>query len=283
MLRDYYYLTKPGIIRGNLITATAGFFLASMGYVGWWLLVAALGGLALVIASGCVFNNYIDRDIDAKMARTKKRAMVQGNISAQAALSYGAVLGVAGFFVLGFFANWLTAIVAAFGWFFYVVVYSIWKRRSVYSTIVGSISGAVPPVVGYTAVSGQIDAAAAILFSILVLWQMPHFYAIGIRRRKDYAKAGIPILPVKQSVRSAKVNILIYIVGFAAAMSLLTVYGYASNLYLAIVVLLGLWWLSAGIKGFSNKDDTSWAKRMFRISLVVITGWSLTVVIDSFT
>jgi len=281
-LRKFYSLAKPGIIRGNLLTATAGFFLASQGSIDWWLYLAALGGLALVIASGCVFNNYIDRGIDAKMARTKARALVQGRISNQTALIYGSVLGVSGFVILGLFANWLTALVAAVGWFFYVVVYSIWKRRSVYSTVIGSISGAMPPVVGYTAVSEELDTAAVILFAIVVLWQMPHFYAIGIYRKKDYAAAGIPILPVKQSVQSAKINILLYVLGFTVAASLLTVYDYATNFYLAIALVLGLWWLSAGIKGFWAKDDIAWAKRMFRISLVVITGLSAAIVVDSF-
>src|SRR3989344_3340310 len=281
-LREFYSLAKPGIIRGNLLTATAGFFLASQGSIDWWLYLAALGGLALVIASGCVFNNYIDRGIDAKMARTKARALVQGRISNQTALIYGSVLLVLGLGTLGLGTNGLTALIALSGWFFYVVVYSVWKRRSVYSTIVGSVAGAVPPVVGYTAVSGQLDSAAVTLFAILVLWQMPHFYAIGIRRRKEYAAAGIPILPVKQSMQSAKINILLYILGFTAAASLLTAYDYATNFYLAIALVLGLWWLSAGIKGFSTNDDVVWAKRMFRISLVVITGWSVAIVIDSF-
>ena len=281
-MRDFYQLTKPGIIRGNLITCTAGFFLASQGRIDWWLFVAALAGLSLVIGSGCVFNNYIDRGIDAKMARTKTRALVQGRISNQSALIYGSVLLVLGLGTLGLGTNGLTALIALSGWFFYVVVYSIWKRRSVYSTIVGSVAGAVPPVVGYTAVSGQLDSAAVTLFAILVLWQMPHFYAIGIRRRKEYAAAGIPILPVKQSIQVAKINILLYILGFTAAASLLTAYDYATNFYLAIALVLGLWWLSAGIKGFSTKDDVGWAKRMFRISLVVITGLSAAIVADSF-
>ena len=281
MLKDFYYLTKPGIIQGNLVTATAGFFLASQGTIDWWLYLAMVVGLSLVIASGCVFNNYVDRGIDAKMTRTKARALVQGRISNQTALIYGSVLLVLGLGTLGLGTNGLTALIALSGWFFYVVVYSVWKRRSVYSTIVGSVAGAVPPVVGYTAVSGQLDTTSAILLAILVLWQMPHFYAIGIYRRKEYAAAGIPILPVKQSVQSAKISILLYILGFTTAASLLTVYDYATNFYLAVALVLGLWWLSVGIKGFMAKDDVGWAKRMFRISLVVITGWSAAIIIDS--
>lgn len=281
MLRDFYYLTKPGIIRGNLITMTAGFFLASQGNIDWWLYLAAISGLSLVIGSACVFNNYIDRDIDAKMARTRDRALVQGRISNQTALIYGSVLLVLGLGTLGLGTNGLTALIALSGWFFYVVIYSIWKRRSVYSTIIGSISGAMPPVVGYTAVSNEIDSAAVILFAILVFWQMPHFYAIGIYRRKDYAAAGIPILPVKQSVQSAKINILLYILGFTVAASLLTFFDYATNLYLTIGLLLGLWWLWLGIKGFSTPDNAAWARRMFHISLIVITVLSATIIIDS--
>src|SRR5690348_2228318 len=164
-----------------------------------------LAGLAFVMASGCVFNNYIDRDIDAAMGRTKDRALVVGRISKRAAFVYGTMLGAAGFGLLVFFTNMLTVAVAGTGFFFYVFMYSLWsKRRTVHSTIIGSVAGATPPIVGYAATSGRLDLAAALLFLTLVLWQMPHFYAIGIRRFGEYAAAGIPILPVDR--KSTRLN-----------------------------------------------------------------------------
>ena len=195
-LKDYYYLIKPGIIYGNAINTAAGFFLAAKGNIDFLLLLKTLGGSSLIIASACVFNNYIDRDIDSKMTRTKNRTLVRGAVPDPIALLYGSLLGVIGFGVLIIYTNVLTVLVGATGMFFYVVMYSIWKRRSPYGTLVGSISGAVPPVAGYSAVTNSLDVGALILFLVLVFWQMPHFYAIAIRRREEYKEAGIPVLPV---------------------------------------------------------------------------------------
>ena len=189
MFKTYYQLIKPGIIRGNAIPATAGFFLASRGNVSYLLLLETLAGISLVIASGCVFNNYLDRHIDKKMARTKNRAIVQGLVSKQQALTYASVLGLLGLIILAVHTNWLTVAIGVAGLFFYVIVYGIAKRRSVHSTLIGSISGALPPVAGYTAVTGRLDAVAITLFFILVflanaafLRHFLHIDAKSIRR-----------------------------------------------------------------------------------------------------
>jgi protoheme IX farnesyltransferase len=267
----YYWLTKPGIIYGNAITAGAGFFVASKGHVSLSLLLAMLIGLSLVIASACVFNNYIDRDIDAVMARTRKRALVKGLVSLRHALAYATILGLAGAMLLAAGTNLLTLALALAGWFFYVVVYGIAKRRTVHGTVIGSISGAVPPVVGYAAVTGHLDLGALLLFVILVLWQMPHFYAIAIYRREDYAAAHIPILPIVSGPRAAKIQILLYIAAFMIASLALTAFGYAGYAYLAVAAVLGLTWLGLGLRGFAAANDQHWARKMFRFSLIVIT------------
>lgn len=281
MFERYFWLTKPGIIGGNIITATAGFFLASKGDFDWALYLAAIGGLSLVIASGCVINNWLDRGIDAKMKRTQGRALVTGEISAINALTYATFLGILGFGILLAFTNVLTAVVAGIGYFFYVVVYSVWKRRSVYSTVVGSVSGAVPPVVGYTAAANQVDAAALTLFLILVLWQMPHFYAIGIFRRAEYEAAGLPILPVKLGTAEAKRQIPVYIIGFIVACALLTAFEYTSYWFAAATAVLGGWWLYHAVLGFDANDDRQWAKQLFRQSLAVLTLTCIFISIDS--
>jgi protoheme IX farnesyltransferase len=277
VFRTYYSLVKPGIIRGNLITATAGFLLASKTDIDARLLLATLAGTALIIASGCVFNNYMDRSIDKKMARTKKRALVQGIISGRNAIAYAIVLGVLGLSVLAVLVNVLTAVIGLLGLFFYVIVYGYWKRRSTLGTVVGSISGAVPPVAGYTAVTSQLDAAALILFLILVCWQMPHFYSIAIYRRKDYATAGLPVLPVKKGMHLTKIYILLYIAGFTAVASLLTVFGFTGYVYLTMAIALGLAWFWKGLAGFKVTDDVHWARGMFFFSLLVITVLSATI------
>lgn len=280
-LRTYYYLTKPGIIRGNLFAATAGFFLASKGDLDIWLLLAIWIGTALVIGSGCVFNNYIDRGIDQKMKRTKKRALVSGEVSGRAALLYGAILGIAGLATLAIWINWLTFGLGLMGLFFYVVVYGIAKRRTVLGTAVGSISGALPPVAGYTAVSGQLDTGAVLLFFVLVCWQMPHFYAIAMFRRDEYAAAGLPVLPVVKGMHAAKVQILIFIAAFIVATMLFTVFDYTGLVYTALVGIIGVMWFLKGLAGFQVKDDVKWARGMFFFSLSVLLIFCLSISLDS--
>ncbi len=283
MIKDYYQLTKPGIIGGNAITVVAGFLLASRGDIDWWLLVATLAGLSLVVASGCVMNNYIDRDIDSLMERTKNRALVRGTITPQNALIYGKALAIFGLGVLVFYTNLLTTAMAVLGLFVYVVVYSRWlKRTSTHGTIVGSISGAMPPVVGYLAVTGNIDLGAVILFFILALWQMPHSFAIAIYRLSDYTKAGIPVLPVKKGIRITKVHMLIYIALFIIATLMLPVFGYVGYMYFFVMVLLGFVWLGLCVKGFYTTNDKPWARTVSIFSLVIIVSFCVMIAVDKF-
>jgi protoheme IX farnesyltransferase len=283
MIKNYYRLTKPGIIYGNAITTIAGFLLASKGHVNFGLLLAALAGVSLVIASACVFNNLLDRDIDSKMERTRNRAMVSGTIPKHSAVIFGIVLIVLGSFVLAKWTNLLTLSIGLAGFLVYVALYTPLKRRSVHGTLVGAVAGAVPPVVGYCAVSNKFDLGAVLLFLILVSWQMPHFYAIAIRRLDDYAKANIPVLPVKKGIYFTKINILIYTLLFIVLTILMFVYRYTGYLYLAAAVLLGLYWLTNAAKGFRDgMDDKAWARKMFLISLIVLTTLSIAISIDSF-
>ena len=278
--KTYYELAKPGIIYGNAFVAAGAFLFATRGHFHPGLFVAMLSGLSLIIASGCVLNNYIDRDIDGLMARTSKRALVTGAVSERASLIYATILGILGAAILGLFTNPITLAVALFGLFFYVVMYGIWKRRSVHGTLVGSISGAVPPVVGYCAVTGRLDANAAILFIILVIWQMPHFYAIAMYRMDDYASAGIPVLPIVSGLRAAKIQIIAYIVAFIIAIAALTAFGSASYVYLAIMMILGLAWLQMSAKGFTAASDAVWARKVFRFSLVTLMSFCAVIAVE---
>lgn len=280
-VNNYYQLTKPGIIRGNAITATGGLLLASKGAIDFGLFVAMLAGISLVMASACVFNNYIDRDIDKYMARTKNRALVTGAISAPYAIGYASALGILGFLILALYTNQLTALIALFGFFAYVVLYGVGKRRTVHGTVIGSVSGAVPPVIGYVAVTDNIDSAAIILFLILVLWQMPHFYAIAMYRLDEYAKAKIPVMPIKKGIKNTKIQMLFYIDAFIIATILLTIFGYTGYSYGVIMVTLGCVWFWLGLKGFAkNIDDTKWARKMFLFSLVVLMTFSILISVD---
>src|SRR5579872_5387571 len=171
LFKSYYHLAKPGIIYGNLLSVVAGFFLASKNHPNFGLLIALILGVSFIIGSGCVFNNCIDRDIDKKMMRTQKRSIPTGEIRVRNAIIYASILGFLGFFLLLRYTNVLTAVLGFIGYFFYIVVYGYAKRHTVYSTIIGSISGAMPIVAGYTAVTNRIDTGAILLFLILAFWQ----------------------------------------------------------------------------------------------------------------
>jgi protoheme IX farnesyltransferase len=222
----------------------------------------------MVIGSACVFNNYIDRGIDRLMARTKSRALVTEAIPARRALIFASILGVGGFIVLAWFTHWLVVLIGLLAFIDYVIVYGISKRASVHGTIVGSLSGAAPILAGYVAVSNRVDTPAIILFIIMVLWQMPHFYAIAMYRAKDYAAASIPVLPVIHGLRAAKIQIIIYIIAYCVAVACLTLVGAAGYVYLGITLTAGVLWLGYGLVSLRRTESIRWARQMFFGSLL---------------
>ncbi len=167
-MRTYYQLIKPGVTYGNVLTAVAGFFLAAAGVVDWWLFLAMLSGMTLVIAGACALNNYYDRDIDAVMKRTKKRPSVTGAVSPTGSWIFALAITAIGLGILTLWTNSLTVIVGAAGFVTYVWLYGVWtKRTTVHGTAVGAISGAFPIVGGYTAVTNTLDIGALVLFLII--------------------------------------------------------------------------------------------------------------------
>ncbi|ATG14997.1 TPA: heme o synthase [Providencia alcalifaciens] len=282
MFKQYLQVTKPGIIFGNLISVIGGFLLASKGSIDYPLFIATLLGVSLVVASGCVFNNYIDRDIDRIMERTKNRPLVKGLIDPKVSLIYATALGIAGMVLLLVAANALAMLLALIGFIVYVGVYSLYmKRKSVYGTLIGSLSGAAPPVIGYCAVTNEFDAGALILLLIFSLWQMPHSYAIAIFRFKDYKAANIPVLPVIKGISVAKTHIFLYILAFMVATLMLAISGYAGYKYLVVGAAVSLWWLGMAISGFKTEnDDRVWARKLFIFSIVAITSLSVMMSVD---
>jgi protoheme IX farnesyltransferase len=270
MIKEYYRLTKPGIVYGNVLTTLAAYLFTSRWHIGFENFVATILGIALVIASACVFNNYFDRDIDKKMTRTKSRALVSGVIDVTYALLFGAVLGVVGFMLLFFFVNVLTGFVALVGFLVYIFAYTFSKRVTEWATEIGSIAGATPIVVGYTAVTGRFDLVALIFFLILVFWQMPHFYSIAMFRSGEYAAANIPVLPLKKGVHETKVRTLLYLSAFALAVFALTFFGYTGYTYALVMGVVTLVWFWRCIDGFSVQDDETWARKLFFFSLIVL-------------
>ncbi len=237
---------------------------------------------ALVIGSGCVFNNYIDRGIDSKMMRTKKRALPAGQIPLAHALIYGTALGLLGFGILWHFTNPVTVVLGFIGIFFYVVVYGIAKRRTPWGTVIGSIPGATPAAAGYTAFTGTFDEAALLLFLILTVWQMPHFYALAIFQLDDYKRAGLPVLSAVRGIRTTKTRIMAYIAASIPLAPLLTVFGYTGYTFALVMSILGIVWFWEGIKKFNATDSVAWARRMFVYSLIVLLVFPLAVTVDIF-
>lgn len=281
MIKQYLQVTKPGIIFGNLISVVGGFLLASKGSIDYPLFLATLVGVSLVVASGCVFNNYIDRDIDKKMERTKNRVLVKGLIAPSVTLVYATALGIVGFALLYIAASPLAMWLAVMGFVVYVGVYSLYmKCHSVYGTLIGSLSGAAPPVIGYCAVTNEFDAGALILLAIFSLWQMPHSYAIAIFRFKDYQAANIPVLPVVKGISVAKNHITVYILAFMIATLMLTLVGYAGYKYLIVAAAVSVWWLGMALRGYKTENDSVWARKLFVFSIVAITSLSVMMSID---
>lgn len=277
-IKAYYGLAKPERTLTNVVTATAGFLFVSRWHIDWRVFLLLISGLTLVIASAGVFNNYVDRDLDRKMSRTKQRALVSGRVSVKASSVYGFLLGLAGFSILTY-TNWLTVAIIAGAYFAYVVVYGFAKRRTIHSTLIGTVPGGASMVAGYTAVTNQLDGAAVILFVIMLSWQMVHFYAIAIYRLRDYAAAKIPVLPVEKGVETTKKYMLGYLIVFIFAVNLLTWEGHTGYIYLAAVLILGLVWLKKAVDGFSARDNERWARGMFKFSLVVLLAMSLLIAV----
>lgn len=281
MIKPYLQLTKPGIIRGNLVAAAGGFFLASQGQIDWLLFFAVCLGTTLVVASGCVFNNYIDRDIDSVMQRTCQRELVQKVVPVSSALLWAVMLGVSGFAILFYYTSAAAFAFALLGFVIYVGFYSLYyKRHSIHGTLIGGLSGACPPVIGYCAVSQQFDLGSAILFLTFCIWQIPHSYAIAIYRFDDYKAAAIPVLPIQVGIARARYHIIAYIIAFAIASLALTYLGYAGSWYALSMGLLSLYWLYIAKVSFQKMSAEQWGKQLMLFSIICIMAFCLMISID---
>lgn len=281
MIKHYMQLTKPGIIGGNLIAAAAGFFLAAKGQIDWPLFCAAMLSVILIIGSGCTFNNCIDKDIDGKMERTQSRVLVTGQLPIKNAILFACLLAVIGFAVMAVYTNIYALSFGVLGFFVYVVLYTLMsKRTSIHSTAIGSISGACPPVIGYCAVTNQIDLGALIVFLAFCLWQIPHSFAIAIFRFRDYQQASIPLLPLEKGIKTARIQIIAYVVSFTAVALLLSVLNYTGLIYAMTMLALGLYWAYIAIVEYNEEKLQAWGRKMFVLSIVIICCFSLLISID---
>lgn len=274
---SYYKLTKPGIIRGNLFHALAGVLLATPSLGSIKAAICVLVGTGLVIASACVVNNILDRPFDAKMKRTKTRPSVTGEVKTGAALIYATILAVLGFLILVLGTNLLTVMIGAIAYVSYSFIYTYSKRVTVHSTIIGTIPGALPAMAGYTGVSGQLDMAAWLIFVLIGVWQLPHFYAIAAFRRKEYAATGWPILSTRiseEAMRRVIISTLVlyWLVAVVFSAVLLKIPS-------AILVIGGAsYWLYMAIS--RQGDYIKWARKVFYTSMLLSVVLVAAVLLD---
>ncbi|MCI1694386.1 heme o synthase [Aneurinibacillus aneurinilyticus] len=278
--RDYVSVTKLGIVVSNLMSLFAGVWLAADGPLPVPTVLMAMLGSALVIMSGTCLNNYIDRDLDKLMARTKSRALPEGRVNPQTVMIMGFVFGIAGTITL-LLINTLTAVLGLVGLVFYVVVYTMWtKRTTTLNTLVGGISGAMPPMMGYAAISGTIDMTAWVLFGILFIWQCPHFLALAMRRADDYRAAGFQMLPAVRGFAVTKRHILRYTAALVLVSIMLYALGKVGMVYLIGMSILGIGYVIINMTGFFAKDDIKFARKSFVYSLVYLMLFTILVLID---
>ena len=271
----YLELTKPRIMTLVLVTTTLGFYLGGKGIHDWMLLFNLLLGASCVCAGSGVLNHYLERDIDCKMMRTKNRPIPMGLVSASNALSFGMILILLGLIVLYARVNLLTAFLSLLTAFLYILVYTPMKRISWLNTTIGSIPGAIPPMGGWAAATGNLDWGAWILFAILFIWQHPHFYAIAWMFKDDYKRAGFKMLPVVEpDGQSTFHQIFWYSLALIPISLLPTLAGMSGAIYFtgALLAGLGLFYVSRNlIRSHTNADAHKLLKAtVFYLPLLLI-------------
>jgi protoheme IX farnesyltransferase len=243
VIQDYVALTKPGILTLLLVTTLGAMLIAQRGVPGLDLVVFTMLGGLLSAAGANVINCFIDRDIDAHMARTRKRATASGRMQASTALVYGVALTAAGVLLLGFTVNWLAAVLSLAGNLYYVFIYTLWLKRSTpHNIVVGGAAGAVPPLVGWAAVTGSLSAPAWILFAIIFYWTPPHFWSLALLKTGEYGRVHVPMLPNVSGEAETRRQIFLYTVLLTAVAFLLVPFG-MSWIYITGALLLNGWFL----------------------------------------
>lgn len=285
---DLISLMKPRVLSLLLISTICPMFLAAQGDVPSRAIFLALLGGFLISGSASVFNCVWDRDIDAIMERTKNRAIPAGRIAVSTAVIFGLLLGVLGYLILNFGLNTYAALIALFGHFFYVFVYTIWlKRITPQNIVIGGAAGAIPPLVGWVGVRGQLDFEAILLFLIIFLWTPPHFWALALNKNSDYQKAGVPMLPVVAGESKTHLQMLLYALSLIPISMWLVAFNkdlgffsYATMLFLGIVFSYKVYDLMRSID-LAQEIKTKKAWDVFGFSLVYLALFFVCIVVDS--
>ncbi len=269
--RDYYELTKPRVVMLIVFTAIVGMFLAVPGWPGVVPLVVGTLGIGLAASGAAVFNHVLDARIDIHMLRTRGRPLPQGRISESRALMFASVLSVLSMITLWFFVNPLTAVLTFFSLIGYAVIYTLWlKRATPQNIVIGGAAGAAPPLLGWVAVTGEVHANALLLFLIIFVWTPPHFWALAIARKDEYAKVGIPMLPVTHGEAYTRLSILLYTILLVIITVMPYLTGMSGLIYLLTALVLGGMFLSHAIQMMRHPDDLERAMGAFKFSITYL-------------
>ncbi len=282
---ELWALSKPGIVRMCLVTTAGGLWLATSqqpvdGGVAWLTVICTLVGSALAVASANACNMIWERETDALMERTKHRPLPAGRLSVAAATWFAGATGVASLGVLAWGVNLLTAGLAAFAIASYVGVYTPLKYKTPAALIVGAVPGAIPPLLGWTAVSGAFDPPGLAIFAILLVWQIPHFIAISLFRASEYEKAGIQVLPLVRGPLQAKLHAAAWSVGLIPISMSLTPLHLTGTVYFVVALVLSVAYFVYALVGFAPSSGDRWAKRYFFASLIYLPALTLGLILD---
>ena len=266
----YVRLTKPRIIMLLVVTTIPAMIMADGGLPSLWLILATVLGGSVVAGGANAMNMYFDRDIDEMMRRTRGRPVPAGQVEPEKAAVFGMVMGAAGFLFMELAVNLLAACLTLGAFAFYVVVYTlILKRTTPLNIVIGGAAGAMPPVIGWAAVTGDLSVAAILMFAIVTAWTPPHFWALSINYSTDYERAGVPMLPVVAGPEETKRQILLYTVVLVVVSVLLSVVGGAGLVYLAAAVVLGVMFVYYAVRLWRDGSAKSSAA-LFRFSIVYL-------------
>jgi len=269
---QYYNLTKPKVVYLIVFTAMVGMLLASDGLVPLDIFVFGLLGIGLAAASGAAINHVVDEHIDRIMERTRKRPLVTGGLEQKNALIFALTLGGSGIAILAIFINALTAVLTLFSLVGYALIYTMYLKRATPQNIVlGGAAGAAPPLLGWTAVTGQVETEALLLFLIIFIWTPPHFWALAIRRREEYAKAEIPMLPVTHGVDFTKIQILLYTILLFVVTLMPFIIQMSGLIYLSGAIALGIGFLYYAIKLYRDPNPNVIAMKTFGYSIFYLS------------
>lgn len=280
--RDYYEMCKPRVVMLMILTSLVGMFLAVPGMVPLDVLILGNIGIALIASSGAVVNHLIDHKVDMIMKRTINRPIPQGRVDQRQAAIFAAVIGIIGMVIMLVWVNPLSAWLSLASFIGYAFIYTGYlKRATPQNIVIGGLSGAMPPLLGWSAVTGTIEPGALILVLIIFAWTPPHFWALAIHRKDDYAKTGIPMLPVTHGVHVTKIHIVLYTIIMILVSILPYLTGMSGPIYLLAAIVLGLGFLAWSLLLMFRQKDTT-AMDTFRYSIIYLMVLFVVLLVDHY-